>query len=372
MTTLQTRPEQVLRPSPKPRRPASWQRVDIAAVVGCAIAAVMLVALVFGALAQSPGWLGSLAMAYVTFLVMLWVVSAEQLGRKGAVDRVVQVIVMTGAILLVIPLISLLGYVLARGLPNLRPGFFIHDLKGITPDQPATQGGAVHAIVGTLEQAGMALVLVLPLGVATAVFLNETRSKLRRPVRIVVDAMSGLPSVVAGLFIYAALIIGKPFNNALFNFNGLMAALALSLVMLPTVTRTVDVVLRLVPNGLREASLALGASKSRTVWSVVLPSARGGITTAIVLGLARIVGETAPLLFTSFGNTLLNANPVDGPQESLPLYVFRFVKSASQTETDRGYVGAVVLILVVLVLFAAARLTGRGSRPRKAKSRRSA
>lgn len=346
---------------PAPRRPAEWQANDIAGVVGCALASVLLVELVFGVLASSPGWVADLALGYVVFLVLLTVVTVEQNGIRGARDRIAQVVVLTGAGLLIAPLASLVIYVMARGLPNLRPGFFTHDLAGITPDQPATQGGALHAIVGTLEQAGMALVIVLPLGVATAVFLNETRSRLRRPVRIVVDAMSGLPSIVAGLFIYAALIVSKPVDSPLFNFNGLMASLALSIIMLPTVTRTVDVVLRLVPNGLREASLALGASRSRTVWSVVLPTARSGITTAVVLGLARIVGETAPLLFTSFGNSLLNSNPVDGPQESLPLYVYKFIKSAQQTESDRGYVGAVVLILVVLVLFVVARLAGRAT-----------
>lgn len=346
---------------PAPRRPAEWQGNDIAGVIGCALAALLLVQLVFGVLATSPGWLAGLVLGYVVFLVLLVVVTVEQNGLRGAKDRVAQVVVMTGAALLVAPLASLIIYVMARGLPNLRLTFFTQDLAGISPEQPATEGGALHAIVGTLEQAGIALVIVLPLGIATAVFLNETRSKLRRPVRIVVDAMSGLPSIVAGLFIYAALIVSQPIDSPVFNFNGLMAALALSIIMLPTVTRTVDVVLRLVPNGLREASLALGASRSRTVWSVVLPTARSGITTAIVLGLARIVGETAPLLFTSFGNNLLNANPVDGPQESLPLYVYKFIKSAQQTESDRGYVGAVVLILVVLVLFVIARLAARAT-----------
>ncbi|GAB2916019.1 phosphate ABC transporter permease PstA [Rhodococcus aerolatus] len=349
---------------PPPRRPAEWQTNDVAGMVGCAVASALLVELVFGVLASSPGWVADLALGYVVFLLLLTVVTVEQNGTRGARDRIAQVVVITGAGLLVAPLASLVLYVMARGLPNLRPGFFTHDLAGITPDQPATEGGALHAIVGTLEQAGMALLVVLPLGVATAVFLNETRSRLRRPVRIVVDAMSGLPSIVAGLFIYAALIVSKPVDSPVFNFNGLMASLALSIIMLPTVTRTVDVVLRLVPDGLREASLALGASRSRTVWSVVLPTARSGITTAVVLGLARIVGETAPLLFTSFGNSLLNANPVAGPQESLPLYVYRFIKSAQQTESDRGYVGAVVLILVVLVLFVIARLAGRAGSSR--------
>ena len=147
--------------------------------------------------------------------------------------------------------------------------------------------------------------------------------------RIFVDAMSGLPSVVAGLFIFAVLILPyAKHDRPLFGFNGFMASLALAMIMLPTITRTVEVVLRLVPDGLREASLALGASRARTVWSVVLPTARTGITTAVVLGIARAVGETAPLLFTAFGYDLMNANPFDGPQESLPLFVYRNIQQA--------------------------------------------
>jgi phosphate transport system permease protein len=155
-------------------------------------------------------------------------------------------------------------------------------------------------------QTGLTLLLVVPLGLLTAIFLDETRSRLRRPVRIMVNAMSGLPSIVAGLFVYATLIIpGIQAGVGFFSYSGFMATLALTMVMLPTVTRTIDVVLRLVPDGLREASLALGASRARTVWSVLLPTARTGVTTAVILGVARVAGETAPLLFTSFGAVFL-------------------------------------------------------------------
>jgi phosphate transport system permease protein len=151
--------------------------------------------------------------------------------------------------------------------------------------------------------------------------------------------MSGLPSIITGLFVFAVLIL--PYaqsNNPLFGYNGLMASLALAITMLPTITRTVEVVLRLVPDGLREASLALGASRARTVWSVVFPTARTGITTAVVLGIARAVGETAPLLFTAFGYDLMNSNPFRGPQESLPLFVYRNIRKpdAAADVTEKG------------------------------------
>ncbi len=348
----------------KKTKPGLWTPSDIGLLIASAISAALVVALILHQLLGSPGWLADLAAWYLLFIGLVYFTAREQLGHLAARDRVATVVIATGAGLLVVPLLSLLGYVFAKGLPSLRLTFFTTDLGGVAPGAPATEGGALHAIIGTLQQAGIALVIVLPLGVLTAVFLNETRSKLRRPVRIVVDAMSGLPSIVAGLFIYSALIIHPPLNIPLFNFNGFMASLALAMVMLPTVTRTVDVVLRLVPAGLREASLALGASRARTVWSIVLPTARSGVTTAVVLGLARIVGETAPLLFTSFGNTLLNTNPFKDPQESLPFFVYRLVKLPSETDSERGYIGAVVLIMLVLMLFSIARLAGR---PKKSK-----
>ena len=242
----------------------------------------------------------------------------------------------------------------------------MHDQTGITPILPATAGGGAHAIVGTFEQVGLALLWSLPLGLAAAVFLNESRSKWRRPVRIFVDAMSGLPSIVAGLFIFAVFILPYAHTAAIFGFNGFMASLALSLTMLPTIARPVEVVLRLVPDGLREASLAMGASRARTVWSVVFPTARTGMTTAVVLGIARVVGETAPLLFTSFGYDLMNSNPFNGPQESLPLFVYRNIPQArTPTQMERGFAGALVLMLLVLGLFALARIIGRDRSERR-------
>ena len=236
---------------------------------------------------------------------------------------------------------------------------------------PSTSGGGYHAIIGTIEQVGLALIESLPLALAAAVFLNESRSKWRRPVRIFVDAMSGLPSIVAGLFIFAVLIL--PFaksGNPLFGYNGFMASLALAITMLPTITRTVEVVLRLVPDGLREASLALGASRARTVWSVVFPTAKTGMTTAVVLGIARAVGETAPLLFTAFGYDLMNSNPFAGSQESLPLFVYRNIRKPDISAIERGFAGALVLLLIVLVLFAIARFFGRDrSKSKKRNSR---
>ncbi len=346
------------------RRPTELTKVDYATMAGCAASALALTWVIFSRLTEGVGWFGFMLVAYLAFLVLFGIVTADRLGRVVAVDRVATVAIASGAVVLAAPLAWLIGYIVVKGLPSLRPNFFVDDQRAISPTQPATAGGGLHAIVGTLMQVGLALVLTVPLSLATAVFLNETRSRLRRPVRIFVDAMSGLPSIVAGLFIFAVLIIpyadsSGPFGFNIFGYNGFMASLALALVMLPTVTRTVEVVLRLVPDGLREASLAMGASRARTVWSVVLPTARSGVTTAVVLGIARAVGETAPLLFTAFGYDLMNSNAFDRPQESLPLFVYRFIRLPSESSRDRGFAGALVLLVLILVLFTVARIVGR-------------
>jgi phosphate transport system permease protein len=315
--------------------------------------------LVFARLTEGIGWFGFLVVSYLVFVGLFYVVTSERLGRLVAVDRTVSVAIWTSAVIVLVPLLWLVLYIVVKGLPGLSLGFFFHDMRGVSPLQPATAGGGLHAVVGTLEEVGLALVLSVPLALGTAVFLNETRSRWRRPVRIFVDAMSGKPSIVAGLFIYALLILPFAGSSTVFGYNGMMAALALSLTMMPTVARTVEVVLRVVPGGLREAGFALGSSQARMIWSVVLPTARSGIATAIVLGIARTAGETAPLLFTSFGTSLMNANPFSGPQESLPLYVYSYIREPLSNVVQRGETGALVLMALVLVLFVVARVLGR-------------
>jgi len=337
-------------------------------MAGCAVSALALCWLVFAKLTEGSGWLGFVLTTYVVFIALLFIVTLDQVGRLAAVDRVMTVVVVSGAFVLLVPLVLLNIYVITKGFKALRLHFFFEDQRGITPTLPSSAGGGSHAIVGTIEQVGLALVWSLPLGLGAAIFLNESRSRWRRPVRIFVDAMSGLPSVLAGLFVFAVLILPYAKQIALFSFNGFMASLALALIMLPTITRTVEVVLRLVPNGLREAGLALGASRARTVWSVVLPTARTGITTAVVLGVARAVGETAPLLFTAFGYDLMNSNPTSGPQESLPLFVFHNIRKPDESAIERGFAGALVLMLFVISLFILARYIGRDRS--KARSRR--
>jgi phosphate transport system permease protein len=243
----------------------------------------------------------------------------------------------------------------AKGLPALvHANFFVHDMAGVRPSDSFNKGGIAHALIGTLIEVAIAVGIALPLGLTTAVYLAEVGGRGSRVVRTVIEAMTALPSIVAGLFIYTTLIVGLHFPS-----SGFAAALALSVMGLPIMARAADVVLRVVPSGLREASYSLGAGRWQTVWRVVLPTARPGLATALILGIARMVGETSPLILTSGASTFLNTNPVQNPMNSLPLFVYNAVGSGEPSFEQRGYAAATVLLVVVLTLFILARLAAR-------------
>jgi phosphate transport system permease protein len=245
--------------------------------------------------------------------------------------------------------------VLVRGRPAVfHLNFWTQTMKLAGPLQPLTDGGVLHGLVGSLEQLGIASLFSVPLGVLAALFLAEVGGPLAQPIRIIVTAMTGLPEIVAGLFIYATVLLTLGTRQ-----DGFAAALALTVMMLPIVTRASEVMLRLVPNSLREASYALGGSQWRTVWNVVLPTARSGLTTVSVLAMARAVGETAPLLFTSGFTNFLNANPFSGPQTALPILIWDDItRNPRGTMIDRGFGAGLALMIMVLVLFITARALG--------------
>ena len=337
-------------------RPRSFHPRDLATVVGCAAASLALTWLAYSQILPFQGLPGFLVMWASFDFLIYYVAVRETQGPVVARDRTMAAIVSVVAIAIVIPLILILGYVTLKGLRFLRLAFFSTTMASVGPEAPSTQTGGLQAIVGTFEQVGIAMVISVPLGILTAVYLNEVKGRLARPTRIFVDAMSGVPSIVAGLFIYTVLVA----NGA--GFSGFAAALALSVLMLPTVTRTCEVVLRLVPDGLREASLAMGAPEWRTTWGVILPTARTGIITAMILGVARVVGETAPLIMTAFGSATLNVNPFSGPQAALSLSSFQLFGSSQTADVERAWVFAFVLLAIVLILFVAARLQGERRR----------
>lgn len=336
------------------RSTATIRTVDVIRAVGCAAASVGFTAWLFVFALPLQGALGFVAVAYAIFLALFTILTAFDENGPAVRDRVVAVIVQSLAFLLILALAVVVVYTFSRGfeaLPNLN--FFSQDMSNAGPLDPLTQGGVLHAVVGTLIMITIALAISIPLSVITAVFLSEFPGRYSRFVRTVVEAMTALPSIVAGLFIYATVIVFLGFNR-----SGLAASLAITIMMLPIIIRSADVVLRLVPGNLKEASRALGASTWRTVWHVTLPTARSGLTTAVILGTARGIGETSPVLLTAGATTFLNLNPLVGPMTSLPLTAFTFVKSPEPTMIARGFGTAAVLMMLVLILFGIARLIG--------------
>lgn len=340
---------------PEARRFTSGVRIgDLLTLLGAGTAAVALTTLISTQVAPMRGALAFVLVAYLLFLALYAVlVSLDETGPVVR-DRVIAVLVQSGAFLLVGTLASVLIYTVGRGFRSvLHLNMFTQDMTLAGPLDPLTTGGVLHAIVGTLLQITIALAITIPLGVTTALFLSEVPGPFARFVRTIVEAMTALPSIVAGLFILATFVLILGFDK-----SGLAAGLAITVMMLPIMIRAADVVFRLVPHTLKEASLGLGASQLKTVLHVVLPTSRSGLTTAIILATARGIGETSPVLLTAGFTASLNANPLSGPMVSLPLVTFQFVKSPQQTVIDRGFGAAVVLMGLVLVLFVLARVLG--------------
>jgi phosphate transport system permease protein len=257
-------------------------------------------------------------------------------------------------------LVWMVGYVVVKGVGVLNAEFFTSDLGSVGPLDEG--GGLLHALVGTVEQIAIATVIAVPIAILTAVYLHEIKGRLSVPVRFVVDAMSGLPSIVAGLIVFTVWV------NEGNGFSGAAAGVALSIMMIPIVTRTAEEILRTIDDGLRESALALGAPQWRSVVQVVLPTARSGLITASILGVARAIGETAPVLLTAFGNSSMNWNPFVGPQSNLPLFIWQLLREPNEAQVARAWGGALVLMLLVLVLFVIARAIGaRGDRLRGGK-----
>jgi phosphate transport system permease protein len=371
-TTDQRTTVPVLRDSddlpPETRRKLSTLRAsDVFAVVGAAAGAASFTAVLFTQLAPLSGVIGFFVVAYVAFIGLYALVVSFDEKATIVKDRVIGVFIHGLAALLVIVLAFILVFTVWRGraaLPHWN--FYTKDLRNAGPLDLLTQGGIEHAIVGTIEQISIALVITIPLGIVCAVFMSEIPGAFARVVRTITEAMTALPSIVAGLFVYAIIISAHPSISILGHHFGLpshksgyAAALAISVMMLPIIIRASDVVLRLVPGSLKEASLALGSGQWRTVWHVVLPTARSGLTTAVILGTARGIGETSPVLLTAGYGNAFNKNAFSGePQVSLPLVVFQLTRSGFKNYIIRGFGAAVVLLAMVLVLFIMARVVG--------------
>ena len=337
-------------------RPVATRTVDDrAALVGSLAAAFALVGVWFGVVLPWSGKVGFVLCWFAVFLAIYAAVSALSNPAPVVVERLMAAVITGGALVVGLCLASAVVFTFARGVQALlHLNFYTSDMAGVRPLDPLVRGGVAHAMVGSLIEISIAIAVTLPLGLGTAVFMSEVGGRLAQVVRTIVEAMTALPSIVAGLFIYAVLLVALHIPP-----TGFTAAMAISVMMLPIIARAADVTLRIVPGGLREASLALGASQWQTVWRVVLPTARPGLATALILGVARGIGETSPVLLTSGASTFFNVNALDQPMNSLPLFIFAAVRSGQPTFIARGFGAAAVLLVLVLVLFVITRVLAR-------------
>ena len=352
-TTLPIRPGPQTPPAQR-RALKKFSRADALPMGGAFVSALATTLLIFGRLTPLAGRLGFVVALFVIYLVTYSVLVSLTDDGPAVVDRMMAVLLTSSAVVALAALFSVVIFVLWRGRTALtNSNFFVEDLSVTGPLDPLSTGGISHAIVGTLIMTTIALVITVPLGVACSVYLTESNGRATNLVRTVVTAMTALPSILAGLFIFATWILVLGFER-----SGIAASIAMSIMMLPIIIRSADVVLRLVPGNLREAAAALGAPKWRTVWHVVLPTARSGLTTSVILGVARGVGETAPILLTAGFTSTMNLNPNEGPMVSLPLAAFELVRSPQPSQIARGFATAAVLMILVLVLFTVARIVG--------------
>ena len=276
-------------------------------------------------------------------------------GRRGIADSVLIVSAVGATVFSLVVLLSLLGSLIVRGWRALSPSFIFQNNVYISPSTPLEYGGIGHAILGTALIVFLASLIAVPIGIATAIYITEVRGRAVPYVRFFVQSMSGVPSVVAGLFILTTLVVTGALSQ-----SALAGGLAYAILMLPTVARTAEEVLRLVPDELRTGALALGSTRARTVFQVVLPAARTGIVTAIVLGIARIIGETAPLLLAAGNSDETIVNPTGSPIAALPTYIFNNVALPYPDAVTRAWGAALALMIFVAVLFTIARVLGRG------------
>lgn len=327
-----------------------------ATLAGAAAGALGLVWVLYERVLPFTGVLGFWLTWYGVFLLLYASMARLQWNAREVTHRLAMVAVATGGAVVCAAILGEVLFVAGRGVHAVwHVNFWIDSSAFAGPTSPLSVGGVLHAIVGTLEQISLGTLLSVPLGLLTAMFLAEVGGPLARPIRTIVEAMTALPDVIAGLFVYALFILTLGMQK-----SGLAAGMALAVTMMPIVARASEVVIRLVPGTLREASYALGSSQWRTVVNVVLPTARAGLATAVVLAMARGIGETAPVLVVSGVTKELNLNPLHGPQMSVPLYIWEYahIEAVNPTIVTRAFGAGVALILVVLILFTLARKLG--------------
>ncbi len=351
-------------PPPPPSAPSAPRRIrrvraytpnDWLALVGSVLSSLALVAVGYLGILPLSGWLGFAVCWYAVFLVVYGAVVALANPRYVVIERLVAATLYLAAAVVVAALSSTVIYTVSEGWKALvHLNFFTHDMSGVSPAAPLNQGGILHAIVGTLIEVAIAVVVSVPLGVGTAVYMTEVRGRGSKLVRTVVEAMTALPEILAGLFVYVVLIVDFGLPK-----SGLAVSAAMAVTMVPIIARASEVALRVVPSGLREAGAALGATHWRTVRKIVLPSAQAGLATAVILAVARGVGETAIPLITSGASSFLTLDPTTNPMNSLPLFIYTAYSTHEPTAVSRAFGAATVLLGIVLVLFVVTRVLAR-------------
>lgn len=336
----------------KPTRP--WMKTPRQRVPSLLIA-VFSLALSFGILEATPlkGKLGFFLVFVPSITTTQYLFTRLRVNKKAAEDVFVATLMWTAAFLVFLPVVSILATTIVRGLPGLNANIFTDTMKITSYTDPLVQGGLLHALIGTLYLIVFSILISVPLGLLTALYITEIRGRGSGFIQFIVQAMSGVPSVIAGLFIFSAVILSTPLKA-----SSIVGSFALAILMVPTVTRASQEVLALIPNDLREAGLALGATQWKTVAMVVVPAAKSGLITAMILGVARIAGETAPLLFVLGGTDALNWNPFHDFNTGLPLYIWKGILIGDAVAVQRAWTGILILLITVLAFFTLARVLG--------------
>lgn len=350
--------------APRPKTAEPWKRSNSRSKL------IQITASVIPILVAASAWLFfsvDLIVAILLVLLPLQLVAVGIAGfllkgRRGIPDAALIVMTYFLGTFVMVLLISVLWSVVEAGFGALSPHFLYQNNVYVTPTTGLEIGGVGHAIIGTLLVVGLSTLVTVPLGVATGVYLTETRGKSRSFIRVLLQAIAGLPSIVAGLFVYSMLVV-----TGVSAYAGWLGSLALVPLMLPTVARVTEESLKLVPQELRNGALGLGAPSWRAFTMVTLPAARSGVVTAILLGVARVIGETAPLLTTTFAANNTSLNIAEGGMATLPTYIYNYISLGFDTSIQRAWGAALVLLILVGILFGLARYI---SRPKTAKKKK--
>ncbi len=323
-------------------------------------AAVLVATLVAGALLTGLRPIATVVVGGLAYLIGIYALARVVESPRKATDRLVTGLVTSAFLIALVPLVSVIWTVFSRGVPALSAEFFTASMRNVIGEG----GGIFHALWGTLIITGLAALMSVPIGIFSAIYLVEYgKGRLARQITLLVDVMTGIPSIVAGLFAYALFVVFFGPGVRL-GFGG---AVALSVLMIPVVVRSAEEMLKLVPNELREAAYALGVPKWRTITKVVLPTALAGIATGVTLSVARVIGETAPLLIIVGITDSANFNPLSGRMATLPVFTFyEYSEPGIPAEfgIERAWGAALVLILIVLVLNLVARIISAVFSPR--------